>query len=51
MGGVVIGIERRTGGGLWVAEFFESGAHGASVFATDVDPANFGFSGRGHGVF
>jgi hypothetical protein len=51
LGGVVIGIERRTGGGLWVAEFFEGGAHAASVFATDVDLAGFGFSGRGHDVF
>jgi hypothetical protein len=27
-------------------EFFKGGAHGASVFATDVDPAGLGFSGR-----
>jgi hypothetical protein len=51
LGGVVIGIEQRSGGQLPVAEFFESGLHGASMFATDVYPAGFSFSGGGHNVF
>ena len=34
-----------------MAKFFEGGADGAGVFATDVDTIGLGFGGGGHKVF
>ena len=48
---VVISVEGSAGARLPMAEFFECGTDGASVFATDVDPASFSFSCGGDDIF
>ena len=45
LGGIVVGFEGCSGLGLGMAEFFEGGAHGTSVFAAHVDAASFCFGG------
>ena len=43
LGSTVVGLERESGDGLRVAEFFESCSHWACVFAAHIDASGFGF--------
>jgi hypothetical protein len=51
LGSVVVGVERRSDRWLAMTEFFEHGSHGASVFASDVDSASFGFGTGRNNLF
>ena len=43
LGSTVVGLERGSGDGLRVAEFFQSCSHWTCVFATHIDASGFGF--------